>query len=94
MIRRTVPVRPDWREKFEEAGFSFHSMDGEYWREGICYEFSAKQIDYLDDVTKELNQMCLTAVDHVIRNDAWNGLGIPEQWRPAVIDSWKKKIGR
>lgn len=91
MIRRTVPVRPDWREKFEEAGFSFHSMDGEYWREGVCYEFSEEQIDYLDDVTKELNEMCLAAVDHVIRTGEWDGLGIPEQWRPAIIDSWTRR---
>mgnify|MGYP000968911155 FL=1 len=48
MIRKRVARRSDWREKFEEVGFSFHSMDGEYWREGICYEFTPQQIDYLD----------------------------------------------
>lgn len=91
MIRKLVAKRPDWKEKFEEAGFSFHSMDGEYWREGICYEFTPAQIDYLDDVTAELHGMCLAAVDHVIRHDRWDDLAIPATWRQAVIDSWHRR---
>ncbi len=91
MIRRRVAKRPDWKGKFEEAGFSFHSMDGEYWREGICYEFTPEQIDCLDDVTKELHEMCLAAVDHVIRHERWDDLGIPEGWRQTIADSWNRR---
>lgn len=90
MIRKRVAKRPDWKEKFEEAGFSFHSMDGEYWREGICYEFTAEQIDYLDDVTLEMNEMCLAVVDHVVRQGRWDDLGIPEPWRASVTASWER----
>lgn len=91
MIRRRVAKRPAWKEKFEEAGFSFHSMDGEYWREGICYEFTPAQVDYLDDTTRELHEMCLAAVDHVIRHDRWDELGIPEGWRQTIADSWNRR---
>jgi glutathionylspermidine synthase len=91
MIRKRVAKRPDWKEKFEEAGFSFHSMDGEYWREGICYEFTSEQIDYLDDVTLEINEMCLAVVDHVVRQGRWDDLAIPEPWRDAVTSSWERR---
>lgn len=91
MIRKRVAKRPDWKEKFEEAGFSFHSMDGEYWREGICYEFTSEQIDYLDDITGELHEMCLAAVDHVVRHDRWDDLSIPQTWRQAITDSWNRR---
>lgn len=91
MIRKRVAKRPDWKEKFEEAGFSFHSMDGEYWREGICYEFTPEQIDYLDDVTKELHGMCLAVVDQVVRQGRWEALAIPEGWRAAIAASWERR---
>lgn len=91
MIRKRVAKRPDWKEKFEEAGFSFHSMDGEYWREGICYEFTPAQIDYLDDVTAELHEMCMAAVEHVVRHDRWDDLAIPPGWRQAIADSWHRR---
>lgn len=91
MIRKRVAKRPNWKETFEEAGFSFHSMDGEYWREGICYEFTSEQIDALDDITRELHGMCLAAVDHVIRHNHWDNLAIPESWRPPITASWERQ---
>ncbi len=91
MIRKQMMKRPAWQEKFEEAGFVFHSMDGEYWLEGICYEFSEDQIDYLDDVTGELHDMCMTAVDHIILHNRWDNLAIPESWRNLIIDSWNRR---
>lgn len=90
MIRKRVARRDNWRETFEEAGFSFHSMDGEYWREGICYEFTPQQIDSLEDVTRELHGMCLAAVEHVVRQGRWAELGIPEEWRPFIVASWER----
>jgi glutathionylspermidine synthase len=91
MIRKRIDKRPDWQQKFEEAGFAFHSLDGQYWLEGVCYEFSEEQVDYLEDVTRELSGMCRTAVDHVIRRGRWDELGIPEEWRDLVAESWQRR---
>ncbi len=91
MKRLEVSQRPDWRNKFEELGFSFHSMGGEYWSEGICYEFSAEQIDHLEEVTQELHEMCLKAVEYVISKNIFRTIGISEQAADLVKESWRRE---
>ena len=91
MKRVQVPQRPDWQRKFEELGFSFHSMEGGYWSEGVCYEFSAAQIDHLEEVTQELHAMCLEAVAHVIANNLFERIGLGEQAAQLVRDSWHRE---
>jgi len=91
MQRMVVPPRPDWQSKFEELGFSFHSMEGGYWSEGICYQFSTTQIDHLEEVTQELHSMCLEAVDYVIANDLFARIGLGEQAATLVQDSWNQE---
>ena len=52
-MRREASVpRPHWKARCEEAGFSFHSMDGTYWDESACYAFSAAEVDKLEAVTE------------------------------------------
>ncbi len=91
MKRLEVPQRPDWRNKFEKLGFSFHSMEGEYWSEGVCYEFSAEQIDHLEEVTQELHAMCLKAVEYVISKNIFRTIGINEQAADLVKESWRRE---
>ena len=91
MRRLVVPQRPDWQAKFVELGFSFHSMGGEYWSEGICYEFTAAQIDHLEEVTQELHLLCLQAVEHIISNNLFNKIGINEAAAYLVKESWYGK---
>ena len=91
MKRLEVKQRPGWQKKFEELGFTFHSMGGCYWSEGVCYEFSSGQIDHLEEVTQELYGMCLKAVDHVISNDLFSRLGLGEHAAELVKESWKRE---
>lgn len=91
MKRLEVPVREGWQERFDEMGFSFHSMDGLYWREGVCYEFTSGEIDYLEDVTLTLNDMCLEAVDHVLRKNLFHRLHIPVAWEECIRRSWARR---
>lgn len=91
MQRLTVPQRPDWQRTFEELGFSFHSMEGGYWSEGVCYRFSAAQIDHLEEVTQELHAMCLQAVAHVIEADLFGRIGLGEQAAELVRASWHRQ---
>ncbi|HTZ16984.1 MAG TPA: glutathionylspermidine synthase family protein [Dissulfurispiraceae bacterium] len=89
MKRLVVPKRRDWQRKFDELGFTFHSMGGSYWSEGICYEFSSGQIDHLEEVTQELHGMCLKAVEHVISNNLFTKIGLGDQAAELVRESWK-----
>ena len=93
MIRKTVPfVRKDWQKKVEEIGFGFYEVDGlPYWDESAYYEFTADQIDKLEEVTEELYGMCLKLVDRVVRNDLFERLAIPAPFREYVTRSWEKK---
>jgi len=93
MQRLPISERPDWRRKAEEYGFHFHTLYGEpYWSEEACYRFSAQQIEYLEDVTAELHQMCLQAVDKVVASEALlEKFRIPAHVRDVVADSWKSR---
>lgn len=91
MKRITVRKRKNWDKKFEELGFSFHSIDGLYWNEGVCYEFSSGEIDHIEEVTAELNGMCIDAVEYVIDKNLFSKLKIDERFAELVKKSWDRK---
>lgn len=91
MIRTSQTVRRNWQQQFEELGFSFHSIDGLYWDERYAYSFTAAQIDKLESATEELHQLCLQAVDHVLRNDLLDRFAIPEKFHSLIAESWQAR---
>jgi glutathionylspermidine synthase len=86
-----LPARPDWPERLEQIGFTYHSADSGYWREDAAYEFSDTEIDRVEAATDALHQLCLEAVDRVIREDRFGDLRIPEAWKSHIIDSWERR---
>ncbi|MDD5170264.1 MAG: glutathionylspermidine synthase family protein, partial [Syntrophales bacterium] len=93
MIRRPVKsVRRDWQQRVEKIGFFFYELDGlPYWDETVFYEFTAAEIDHLEEVTEDLYAMCLKLVDHVIRENLFSLLAIPEPFWDYVRASWREK---
>lgn len=93
MIRKTVAsVRKDWQKKVEEVGFHFYEIEGlPYWDESVYYEFTAEQIDRLEEVTENLYAMCLKLVDHVVRHGLFSRLAIPEPYWEYVRRAWRAK---
>ncbi len=92
MLRIPLRERPDWKQQAAEYGFHFHTMYGEpYWDESVYYQFSLKQIEQdIEDPTAELHQMCLAAVDKVIRDEEWlNRFQIPALHREFILRSWQ-----
>jgi len=87
----TTP-RPDWRAHVErDLGFAFHTIDGApYWDETACYEFTAAEVDALEDATGELEQMCLALVERAVKSggETYTRLRIPEIAWPAIEGSW------
>ena len=61
MQRIQLPPRPDWREKAESLGFSFHTMHGQaYWDESSAYAFTLRQIeDDIEDPAAALHALLL-----------------------------------
>ena len=88
MIRKDMVPRPDWPQKMEELGFSFHSIDGIYWDERACYEFTAAEIDTLEEATAELHEMCIEAAGHVIDSGDYGRFAIPAEFVPLIERSW------
>ena len=93
MKRISVPfMRRDWQKKLDDLGFHFYTMDGEtYWDESAYYQFSSGEIDLLEEVTNDLYDMCLRLVEHVVRNDLYEKLGIPLRFADYVRRSWKSR---
>ena len=85
-------MRKDWQTKVEEIGFHFYEIDGQtYWDESVYYEFTAEEVDCLEEATETLYGMCLELVDHCVRNDLYRVLAIPEPYWEYVKASWRKK---
>ena len=91
MQREPSAPRPNWKARCEEAGFSFHSMDGTYWDESACYAFSAAEVDKLEAVTEELHQLCLGAVEVVVKEKRMAEFAIPEPFHKLVAESWRRR---
>ena len=94
MQRKTIIPRPNWREKVQEKGLTFHSPDEEsspYWNESAYYEFTSAQVDQLEAATNELQEMCLAAVQHVIDKDRFQEMSIPAPAIPVIISAWESE---
>lgn len=99
MERLRLTPRPGWQAKVEALGFDFHTFDGEtYWDESAAYLFTSAEIDAIDDVTVELERLCLEAVDKAIREDRFAAFGIGPAAADLVRESWQRQdrnlIGR
>lgn len=102
MIRRPGQARPDWQERLEEIGLTYHSggvepepgLDGGlWWHEADYWELTAAEVDTLDDATTELHGLCLSAVDHVVRREPHllqQDFGMAPWMADYVCRSWQR----
>ena len=93
MLRKSVPVRPNWQQIAEENGFIFHHVDGEiYWDERACWQFTLREVeDQIEDPTTELFAMCLALVDDACSDQQiMEKLAIPRAMWDPIADSWKR----
>lgn len=91
MIRRTLEPRREWQSKVECVGMNYHTIDGSaYWDESACYRFAATEIDELESATSTLYDLCCQATEAAIRNNRFDELRIPGQFRDYIISSWEE----
>jgi len=96
MQRIPVDERSNWRERAEQSGFVFHTMDGErYWDESAYYAFSLKEIENdLEAPTAALDAMCGELVGRAVADDRiMQRLAIPESFWDFIATSWKRRDG-
>jgi glutathionylspermidine synthase len=92
MRRHRIEPRPDWCERAAKLGFNFAQIDGDdYWDETACWEFTAAEVDILDDATAELERLTRAAADHAVRYECRAILGIPDAVWPLVVRSWERQ---
>jgi glutathionylspermidine synthase len=91
MKRHAYHPRPDWREKVESVGLTYHSHDdGPYWDESAAYELTAAEVNALEAAANTLHYLCIDAAEAVIRNNWWTRLGICEAAVPVILKSWER----
>jgi glutathionylspermidine synthase len=87
MERKAFEPRPDLRHLVEAQGMLYSVTrldDGRevpYWFEGAYYRFSQSEIDRLEDVTRELHEMCVAAARHVLERGDLRAFSLPEEAR-------------
>ncbi|QOW22934.1 glutathionylspermidine synthase family protein [Novilysobacter avium] len=94
MKRVAIAERSNWRARADEAGFRFHTIDGEpYWDESAYYAFTLRQIeDDIEDPSLELHSMALDLVGEVVASDELMArLAIPEPFRDWIAESWRRR---
>ena len=93
MQRISQDPRDNWQQKVESAGLTFHTLEnGErYWDESVAYEFTAAEIDTLEAAGNSLQEMCLTAVQHVIDKKRYAELDIPAEAVPSIEWAWQNE---
>jgi glutathionylspermidine synthase len=89
MVREIRPPRPDWKPKVEAYGLIFHTFEGKpYWNEAAAYRFTRSEIEELETATNALHELCLQAVEHVIRHRQYGRLHIPEPAWSVIESAW------
>jgi glutathionylspermidine synthase len=91
MRREARQPRPNWRQRCEEAGFSFHSMGGTYWDESAAYRFSAGQVDRIEAASEEIHRLCLAAAEEAVRARRFAEFAIPPDFHDVVAQSWRER---
>jgi glutathionylspermidine synthase len=89
--RRKIQPRKEWQAQLESVGFHFHSLDGSYWDESVCYRFSASEIDMLEEATAELHAMSLAAVESIIDRGLFDRFAIEPWLSKYIIETWQAK---
>jgi glutathionylspermidine synthase len=87
---KTAP-RPNWQQRVEEVGLTFHSPEGQiYWDESAHYELTASEIDVFEKAGNDVYEMCIQTAQHIIDKDLFDRLALPPEAAPLIVDSWNR----
>lgn len=91
MQRHSCSARPDWRERVEAIGLTYHTHEtAPYWDETAYYELTAAEVDTLEAAANALEALCIEAAGVIIERNWWSRLAIPEAAIPTIRASWDR----
>jgi glutathionylspermidine synthase len=93
MQRLSRRPRWNWKREVESLGLVWNTLEnGEpYWDESAYYRFTADQIDQIEEATGELQRLCLAAGQHILDNNLFGQMGIPESAVPFIRRAWEEE---
>lgn len=82
---------PNWQERLENIGFGYHTDENNktYWVEDYYFSISEKEADNIFEATNQLWEMCINAVDQIIKNNRLDEFKIPKFIQPYLIETWE-----
>ena len=84
-------IDPDWKSRLESIGYGYHTMDGvPYWVDDLYYELTNREADTIYKATQQLWDMCLEAVEYIIKNKEYTHFRIPPFIIHHIEQSWEK----
>jgi glutathionylspermidine synthase len=106
MERLKISPRANWQQTVQSQGLHYHSIPSQqaegsptawvaegsrpYWDESACYRFLAGEIDEIEACTYRLNEHCLQAAEHIIAQNLFAKVGIPDTHVDWVKRSWER----
>jgi glutathionylspermidine synthase len=93
MQRIALTPRQNWQQTVESQGLIFHTLDNgqPYWDESAAYQFTGAEIDTLEATGNTLQEMCLAAAQHIIDEQRYAELDIPEHAIEAIEWAWNNE---
>ena len=90
MRRMPVTERPDWPARLASLGMELAANPASpYWREDAAYVFAESEIETLQTAAEDLLAMIDAATAHVVENDRFAELGIPQALADYAARSWR-----
>ena len=81
----------NWKERLENIGFGYHTDENSkaYWVEDYYFSITEKEADNIFEATNQLWEMCINAVEVIIKNNRLDEFKIPKFIQPYLIETWK-----
>jgi len=87
---KKLRIDPNWESRLESIGYGYHTLGGvPYWVDDYYYEIRARDADLIYKATTELWDMCLQAVEYVIKNNLYSKFHIPAYMIHHIERSWE-----
>ena len=82
---------PNWKERLENIGFGYHTDENNkaYWVEDYYFSITEKEADNIFEATNQLWEMCINAVEVIIKNNRLDEFKIPKFIQPYLIETWE-----
>ncbi len=103
LLRLPQTPRPDWRQRLNEQGFHFHSIDELgvdqsastdkflYWREDVAYRFTEAQVETVYEATRALHAMAMDLAGDLVRSGDLARLQLSPEAAALAVESWRAR---